>query len=193
MSFSAARPSLAREPAHHRHAHHRCHAHRRRHAHRPRRAGMSFLQAAAGCCNNRRAADSGLNFRTKAGKKGGPGCLRAALTTPALPWAHPSCPNPSKLPLSHPATCWGGGADWGAQASGNPSKKVLILVWRKKKRSSCQLACDFWSLACYLVVGELGTLRHFPRSWIVPSASLQRAGSRPRPHSSGLCSEQGQR
>lgn len=84
---------------------HRCHANT------ALGAGMSCLQAAAGCYNNRGVTDSGFHFRTKAGKKeGGPGCLTAALS---LTGASPSC---QERPSSRAAPSDALG--WGLQAGG---------------------------------------------------------------------------
>lgn len=87
-----------------------------------------------------------------------------------------------------------GSADRGAQADGNPSKKMLILAWSKKKKIHFS-----WPVACYLVVGKLGTRRHFPGSSAAPPpvpvpsrAHPCSATSRPPPWPSpcgpGLCS-----
>lgn len=68
---------------------------------RPRRVGMCFLQAAAGCCNNKRAADSGFNFRTKAGKKGG---ARLSHSRPQPHRCFPGLARPARSrPNSHTA------------------------------------------------------------------------------------------
>lgn len=92
-----------------------------------------------------------------------------------LPRAHPSCQKPSKFPCSHPET------HQGAQATGNPSKKMLILAWSKKKivHFSWHVIFGPWHVTWLWVNSEdRGT---FPGAGWSPCASCSSTAPLPMP------------